>query len=207
MTSTQSADILWYLLALLLVGSALLNRRISFRHGLGLVLIWIAIFGLVAVAYSHRRTIAAYFTAATQPAAPTESNLAPDGRPEENSGQIVRIEQSPDGHFWVDGVINGHPARFMIDSGATITALSSGLAQSAGLNVDLAGPGVALRTANGAIIAHRSSVGTLAVGPIQASDISVVVSDAFGDMNVIGMNFLSQLRSWRVENGEMILES
>ena len=124
-----------------------------------------------------------------------------------SSAQIVRIEQAPDGHFWVDGEINGHRARFMIDSGATITALSSDLAQSAGLNVDTAGPGVALRTANGAILAHRSSVGTLSVGSIDASDIGVVVSDAFGDMNVIGMNFLSRLRSWRVENGEMILEA
>jgi aspartyl protease family protein len=41
---------------------------------------------------------------------------------------------------------------------------------------------------------------------MMALDLPVVVADAFGDSNVIGMNFLSEMKSWRVENGEMILE-
>jgi len=36
--------------------------------------------------------------------------------------------------------------------------------------------------------------------------LAVVVAEEFGDSNVIGMNFLSQLKSWRVEGNEMILE-
>jgi aspartyl protease family protein len=34
----------------------------------------------------------------------------------------------------------------------------------------------------------------------------VVMSPAFGEVNVLGMNFLSQLKSWRVEDGDMLLE-
>jgi aspartyl protease family protein len=34
----------------------------------------------------------------------------------------------------------------------------------------------------------------------------VVVSPAFGNMNVVGMNFLSRLKSWRVEDGVLILQ-
>jgi aspartyl protease family protein len=38
--------------------------------------------------------------------------------------------------------------------------------------------------------AKRSSIATLAIGPISASDLPVVVSPAFGEVNVIGMNML-----------------
>jgi len=33
------------------------------------------------------------------------------------------------------------------------------------------------------------------------------VSPAFGTVNVLGMNFLGKLKSWRVEDGTMILEA
>jgi aspartyl protease family protein len=39
-----------------------------------------------------------------------------------------------------------------------------------------------------------------------AKDLPIVVAKEFGDSNVIGMNFLSKLRSWRVEGTEMVLE-
>ena len=62
-----------------------------------------------------------------------------------------------------------------------------------------------MTTANGRVEARRSNVATLAIGPIRASDLPVVVSPAFGDVNVIGMNMLSRLKSWGVQDGEMVL--
>ncbi|EAT09165.1 retroviral-like aspartic protease family protein [Sphingobium sp. 10 DY56-G10] len=120
-------------------------------------------------------------------------------------GQRLRIPVAPDGHYWVEGRINGAPARFLIDSGATITALSESSAQASGLNYDVGAPGVIMTTANGRVEARRSNVATLAIGPVHASDLPVVVSPAFGDVNVIGMNMLSRLKSWGVQDGEMVL--
>jgi aspartyl protease family protein len=45
----------------------------------------------------------------------------------------------------------------------------------------------------------------LKLGDIVARDLPVVVSPAFGDTDVLGMNFLSQLKSWRVEGRTLIL--
>lgn len=201
MSGEQSASVLWYILALVLVGSALVNRRMPLRSGLGLVMIWIAIFAVIAGIYGQRNQIRRLI--ANEP--PTEQ---PAGAKPGLSRDAMRvtIEMSPDGHFWTDGEINGHSARFLIDSGATITALSMATARDAGLNIDMDGPGVMMHTANGTVIARRSSVGTLKVGAIQATDMGVTVSDSFDDVNVLGMNFLSQLRSWRVEDGQMVLE-
>jgi aspartyl protease family protein len=118
---------------------------------------------------------------------------------------VVRIPVAPDGHYWVEGMVNGMSARFLIDSGATITALSENTARATGLNIDMNAPAIPLNTANGKIDARRASISTLTVGPLRANDVEVVVSPALGDVNVIGMNMLSRLKSWSVENGEMVL--
>ena len=120
-------------------------------------------------------------------------------------GDDVRIAMAPDGHFWARARIAGVERRLLIDSGATVTALSTGTAAAAGLRVaDPIFP-MALRTANGTIAAQTATVGTLRLGDIVARDLPVVVSPAFGDTDVLGMNFLSQLKSWRVEDGTLIL--
>jgi aspartyl protease family protein len=41
-------------------------------------------------------------------------------------GKELRIKMAPDGHFWANATINGQKVRMLIDSGATITALSNG---------------------------------------------------------------------------------
>lgn len=198
MNSAQSADMIWYFLALILVGSALVSRRFSLRGALGMAVVWIAIFGAVLLLYSYRHHFMEWGREAR-----TQMPIIADQRAE---GQSLRISLAPDGHFWAEGQINGTPARFLIDSGATITAISDGMARQAGLNVDMDGPGVVMQTANGAVTARRSAIAGLTLGPITTNDLPIVVSDRFGEVNVLGMNFLSRLKSWRVERNEMVLE-
>ncbi|MDB5688787.1 MAG: family clan aspartic protease [Sphingomonas bacterium] len=120
-------------------------------------------------------------------------------------GDEVRIKMSPDGHFWARAKIGGLDRRMLVDSGATVTALSSATAEQAGLKVrDEVFP-VLIRTANGTITARTSTVPELWLGDIVARDLAVIVSPAFGEVDVLGMNFLSKLKSWRVEGSTLIL--
>lgn len=198
MSGAQSADLLWVLLALVLVGSALFSRSFSLRSALGMVLGWIGIFALALVAYSYRGELG-------QVAGRVQSEVT-GAAAQKVVGQTLRLQLAPDGHYWAQGEINGTSVRFLVDSGATITALSEDVARSAGLNIDSMMPGVIVQTANGPVQASRSNIATLALGPVRTSDLPVVVSASLGDVNVLGMNFLSRLKSWRVENGEMVLE-
>jgi aspartyl protease family protein len=120
-------------------------------------------------------------------------------------GDEVRIRMSPDGHFWARATIAGVERRMLVDSGATVTALSSTTADKAGLKLrDEIFP-VLIRTANGTITARTSAVPELRLGSIVARDLAVIVAPAFGNVDVLGMNFLSKLKSWRVEGSTLIL--
>lgn len=121
------------------------------------------------------------------------------------AGDEVRIAMASDGHFWAQVAINGVEQRMLIDSGATITALSADTARRALVDREPSIAPVMLRTANGMVRADTGTVERLQMAGIEARNLKVVISPAFGDTNVIGMNFLSQLESWRVEGNTLIL--
>jgi aspartyl protease family protein len=120
------------------------------------------------------------------------------------SGREVRLKVSSDRHFWARARVNGVPRRMLIDSGATVTALSPATAKAAGIDVRDGVLPVVLHTANGTIAARTARIDTLRLGDIVARDLAVVVAPGFGDTDVLGMNFLSRLKGWRVEGGTLI---
>lgn len=120
-------------------------------------------------------------------------------------GDELRIRMSRDGHFWATARINGIERRMLIDSGATITALSASTVAEAGIAPDPTLVPMILRTANGSIKASTGTAERVELGGIVARDLKIVSSPGLGDINVLGMNFLSQLASWRVEGRTLIL--
>ena len=189
--------ILFYVLLILLPLSSLLARRLPIGEVAKMVAAWVAIFAglmlIVAIAIG---------------AGVTQRSLADSlGLSDQTvSGRTVSIPQSADGHFWASVKIGAVTRRMLIDSGATTTAISPETARAAGIDPAADPFGTIIKTANGVVIARRATVPMVAVGPIEARGLDVVVGDTFGDGEVIGMNFLSSLKSWRVEGNRMILE-
>lgn len=125
--------------------------------------------------------------------------------PQEVSGEEVRIRMAADGHFWASATVNGVKRRMLIDSGATVTAISESTAAAAGVKANAGPAPVVLKTANGMAPARTGSIDELKLGNILARDLKVIVSPTLGDLDVIGMNFLSKLASWRVEGRILVL--
>lgn len=121
------------------------------------------------------------------------------------AGKELRVRMSPDGHFWVVATINGVQRRMLIDSGATVTAISDGTARAAGIDTGTGITPVMLRTANGMAPARTGSIHELRVGNIVARNLRIVSSPGLGTIDVLGMNFLSRLESWRVEGRTLVL--
>ena len=121
------------------------------------------------------------------------------------SGKELRVKMSSDGHFWVVASINGVKRRMLIDSGATVTAISEATARAADIDAGTGLAPVVLRTANGSTAARTGSIDELRVGNIMARNLKIVTAPGLGGLDVLGMNFLSKLQSWRVEGQTLVL--
>lgn len=121
------------------------------------------------------------------------------------TGKELHVTMAPDGHFWVVASINGVPRRMLIDSGATVTAISEATAHQARVDTGSGLSPVILETANGAAHAQTGRVSEIRVGNIVARNLRIVTSPGLGTLDVLGMNFLSKLQSWRVENNTLVL--
>ena len=190
------ASFLYLLLLLVMLASALMVHRVPLGAGLKMALAWVLIFLVVFVGFTLKDDFLAL-----------GRRVLNDTR---NGGQIaaaggeLRIRKSADGHFWVNAEINGHDIRFLVDSGATTTSISSATATRS--EVVLAGGlPTAVGTANGIVTAQRGRIARLAVGTIERREVAVLVAEAFGDVDVLGMNFLSSLSSWGVEGEWLVL--
>ena len=120
-------------------------------------------------------------------------------------GGETRVPLARDGHFWLRGEINGEPANFLVDTGATLTAVSAETAERVGLESGMGDFPVMMQTANGSVRAERTTIEELRFGNVAARGLDAIIAPGLGPTNVIGMNLLSRLKSWRVENNELIL--
>lgn len=183
---------------LVLVLGSLSIRRLPMGFILKTILGWAVIAGLIYLIVVNRHAIADQLNT-------LGARIGVSEAPQVAEGETVRIRLSPDGHFWARATINGVERRMLIDSGATVSAISAETAQAAGIDYARGAP-VQVSTANGTVEARRARAERVEVGPLGTDDLVVFVAPSFGDLDVLGMNFLSRLKSWRVEGNVLILE-
>ncbi|ODP36162.1 retropepsin-like aspartic protease family protein [Sphingomonas turrisvirgatae] len=183
---------------LVLILGSLSARRLRFGFMLKTLLGWAAIGFFIWIVVINKERIGSEFERLAVSIGASEP-------PQVAQGETVRIRMSPDGHFWARATINGVERRMLIDSGATVSAISEDTARAA--NVDFeTGAAVRVSTANGTVDARRAQVRSVTVGPLATDELTVFVAANFGELDVLGMNFLSRLKSWRVEGNVLILE-
>ncbi|HYI63654.1 MAG TPA: TIGR02281 family clan AA aspartic protease [Allosphingosinicella sp.] len=192
----QALNLVYLILLLVLVGSGLAIRRAPIGQTLKMALAWVLIFGIAFAVFTLREEFGALGRRML-------AELSGEAAQQTKGGEL-RIRRSDDGHFWVDAELNGRPARFLVDSGATVTTITEETAESSGI-APSGGFGVMVNTANGPVMVARGRAGRLKVGPIAREDIAVHISATLGDTNVIGMNFLSTLSGWGVEGRTLVL--
>ncbi len=190
---SQALNLVYLLVILVAILSAFSLRRIPLGKTVRMVLAWVLIFASLFAIFALRddfRALGNRLWAAV---------TGTDGQ--EVQGGELRIAMADDGHFWANGEINGRAARFLIDSGATVTTIGPELARNAG--VEPTGDRTMVDTANGIAQVDRARA-SLTLGPIQRQDLAVFIAreDA---TNVIGMNFLSTLSRWSVEGRTLVL--
>jgi aspartyl protease family protein len=186
---------LYLVMALMLVFAGVMSRREPIAKMAVMALAWIAIFGAGFVLFAFRDNFS--YLAQRLKSEATGSPMVEGGE--------LRIPQAIDGHFWIDAEVNGKPVKFLVDSGATMTTIGRKTATELGLDVSGRRNQV-VQTANGMVRVASTRADELSIGPIVRNDVGVHIADN-EDMNVLGMNYLSSLRSWGVEGRWLILRS
>lgn len=189
----QGPYIIYYVVAAVFVASSLIGMRQPIGKTLKMVLAWVAIFGVGFILFSFRSE----FSGLGQ-----RLKAEAMGSPIQD-GEQVRIPIADDGHFWVSAKLNGRDVRFMVDSGASVTTISRQTAEAAG--VPVGNDHVIVNTANGPTRATKAYADRLQVGSIEKTDFPVDINEN-DDTNLLGMNFLSTLQSWRVEGTYLVLQ-
>ena len=101
--------------------------------------------------------------------------------------QEIVIPVSRDGHYYLDGAVNGVPLRFMIDTGASYVSVGAEFARSAGLPEGI--PGY-FSTANGTVEGRVVRNQTVKADVFELSGLTVAVMPAHIGEGLLGQNFL-----------------
>ncbi len=112
------------------------------------------------------------------------------------------LERSSDGRFHAWVRVNGIEIRFLVDTGASLVALTSADARKVGL-----APGKArskAMTAGGEIEIAPVTIERLAIGPITADKVDAAIVEEL-PVSLLGQSFLDRLESVRIEGDRMIL--
>ncbi len=118
------------------------------------------------------------------------------------SGEVVEIQRSADGHYHWPGQIAGQQVDFLVDTGATGTAIPAAMARELGLTV--VGQ-VSSNTAGGVV------QGTVVVGDVQlqgglrAERLRMTALPGL-DKPLLGMDVLGRLR-WQQQGGTLRFEA
>lgn len=136
---------------------------------------------------------------AARPESPATSR-SPDSR------EVV-ISPSANGHFQVEGSIDGRRMNFMVDTGASVIALTARDAAMLGIHPTESEYRAMVRTANGVVRAAPIMLDRVEIEDISVRDVAALVlpEGALGD-NLLGLTFLSKLRRFEYSEGKLVLE-
>ena len=119
-------------------------------------------------------------------------------------GTRVVLTAGSGGHFVTPGQINNRAVQFLVDTGATMVALSVEDAQRIGLNYK-DGQEVRMSTANGVTPGWRLKIATLRIGDVVVYDVDAIVSSGAMPYVLLGNSYLTRFQMTRT-NDQMVLE-
>lgn len=127
--------------------------------------------------------------------------LRQDGR---SAGEVV-LSRAPDGHFYADVSVDGASARMLVDTGASVIALTADDADALGVAWSQAEVRPVAKGANGTVYGVSATLDLVQLGEIEARGVeAVVVPDGLG-VSLLGQSFLSQVGRIEMDSDRMTL--
>jgi aspartyl protease family protein len=199
----RTAEMVYLVALLVLVAGGLSAYRNRWPKAIRHAGIWLLVFLGILTLYAYRGPIERF-------AAPVLAVLDPSRVVEVVEGdgrRTLQVARAADGHFRVEARVNGVPVEFMIDTGATGTALTTRDAERAGIAVEELRYDRPVQTANGVAFEARVRLDTVEIGPYRLRDVGAgILPPGRLNTNLLGLNVLDRFATWRMQDDRLILE-
>lgn len=145
------------------------------------------------------------------PASATVASATSSPKPKQVSApsgpRVVSVERDRRGHFQVEGRIDGRDMSFMVDTGASVVALTAESASRLNIRPMSTDYTVNVSTANGSVKAARVTLRNVDVGGLRVDDVSaLVLPQGALTENLLGLSYLSKLRRYEFAGSRLVLE-
>ena len=119
------------------------------------------------------------------------------------TGGVIEIRRGPDGHYHWPGSINGREVDFLIDTGATGTAMSQAMARELGLQTV---GRVQSNTAGGVVTGEVVRADVALQGGVRVERLAITALAGLSDRPLLGMDVLGKLR-WQQHDGLLTIDT
>lgn len=182
------------------------------RNGLKLAAVWAGMLGALALTFLHFGELRAALGLQLAPA--DFGTLAEAGGKDASGAALsrspdktVEIRAAGNGHFHTTAHVNGRPVEVMVDTGATMVALTWEDARTAGLFLNDQDFRHKVSTANGSARVATVTLDSVSIGDITVRNVRAAVAEP-GKLQttLLGMSFLGELSRTEMTRGTLLLQ-
>jgi aspartyl protease family protein len=138
-------------------------------------------------------------------AAVDETVVAAEPPPQTSVYRETRLAADAKGQYSAEALVNGSPVRMLVDTGASVVAVSALTAARLGL-IASPGPKLKISTANGESTASPVVLNSVSFGGLYMNDVeALILPPQAGETNLLGASFLKRLASVEQRGGALIL--
>lgn len=187
-----------------LLGAGILAGRRQWGESARHIIVWLVILLALGTAYLYRDDMRSIGDRIFAGLIPGRAVVVTNGDGE----QEVILHKSMNGHFEANVTINGQEMSMLVDTGASMIALSQRDAERAGIIPENLTYSLTVMTANGAARAAPITLTEVRIGPIVRRNIDATVAEQ-GKLNqsLLGMSFLGTLGSLQMQTDELRLRN
>jgi aspartyl protease family protein len=190
-----------YLLPIaLMLAAGIWGRRISVGETMRHMMIWLVLILGLATVYLYRYDALSVGNRLLAGLIPGRAVVVTTSE----GGKEVILHKLLNGHFEADVEINGQTITMLVDTGASMIALSREDAERVGIIPDNLTYSMSVMTANGRAQAAPVTLSEVAIGPIVRNNVAgSVAEDGRLDQSLLGMSFLETLGSLQMQTDEL----
>lgn len=143
--------------------------------------------------------------ATVAPLPPPGVTASPPAYPALTASGATELRRAGDGHFYAPVTVGAQPITMLVDTGASVVALTGEDARLAGVTWSPANLKVVAHGASGPVQGVALRLPRLQLGNTEAREVDAVIVPEGLPVSLLGQSFLSHVEPMRIERDRMLL--